>query len=118
MTSICGAYIPPAAALASIPQYVDYDGICYISKSTFEYYGEFYSKFSSLGNVPKDDVGEIPVIGIDPSQPVAVIINDDQFEEMLSYVDNSASLKVIPFIVAIVAIDAGLIATMWAAALP
>ena len=80
-----------------------------------------YSNFTLLGFKETDNQGmhAIPIIGIEKNTPVAAIVEDSIIREIQEALpqEGAFSIAVVPFILAVVAIDAGLIATMWAVAM-
>ena len=117
----CQRYLDSSSSDA--PLSVFYNGVCYLGRQSIETFK--YSDYVFLGFKETDHwmTEAIPIIGIDKDTPVAAIVDDRTIREMQGALydqgyggdDSDVSIAVIPFIIAVVAIDAGLIATMWAA---
>lgn len=121
----CSAYLKSSTADAPLSVY--YNNVCYLGRQSIEQFK--YSDYTFLGFKETEHwaMPATPIIGIDSDTPVAAIVDDSvikdiQKELLNNHLNpdqflNQPVTAVIPFILAVVAIDAGLIATMWAVAL-
>ncbi len=115
--SVCGLYLPNPSDIGTPIKYIDYNGVCYLGRESLEPYSSFYERFKRVGTRKFEDLEDIPVIGISERFPVAAIISNEKYDELVESLNVEPSPEIIPFILAVVAIDAGLIATMWAQAM-
>ena len=111
----CNFYL--GASGSDAPMHVFYKDVCYLGRQSIDPFK--YSDFIFLGfKETERSVPSFPVIGIDQSKPVAAIVDDRTVQEIQGALPQEGANKLapVPFMLAVVAIDAGLIGTMWAVA--
>ena len=123
-TNTCEVYLN--ASDSKTPLCVFYNDVCYLGRQSI--YNFRYSEFVFLGFKETDHslMPAIPIIGINENQPVAAIVDDSIVREIQSALEkdvnaeqgqyNTIAMAPVAVILAVAAIDAGLIATMWAVA--
>ena len=112
----CEIYLK--ASNSNNPQSLFYNNVCYLGRQSIETFK--YANFTLLGfkETEHPSMPTIPIIGIDQNKPIAAIVEDSIIYEMKQALpeENEKSVAVVPFIMAVVAIDAALLGTMWAVA--
>lgn len=116
----CEIYLK--STTADGPMIAFHEGVCYLGRESINPFK--YADYVFLGFKETDHwtMPAIPIIGIDQEKAVAAIVDNSVVFEIIKEQNNILTdeeqpiTAVVPFIMAVVAIDAALIGTMWAVA--